>query len=215
MKVKSLSRVWLFATPWKVAYKALQLGEFSRQEYWSGLPFPSPGELPNPGIEPGSPALQAYTLLSEPPGKPRWMRFIYIYIVISVNSTEISYKEGKARGCPPPLERELRLWDQQPSPGLTNPEQPQPWNFHKKQASGTWGEKQECQEEQGSVWSTSQQAPMPNHNTHVWVWDIIFILDAFHMAPLPRASSIQRIREQGETWGAQGPQKSLETRFLA
>ena len=43
---------------------------FSRQGYWSGLPFPSPGDLPNPGIEPGSPALQADTLLSEPPGKP-------------------------------------------------------------------------------------------------------------------------------------------------
>ena len=42
---------------------------FSRQEYWSGLPFPSPGDLPNPGIEPGSPALQADTLLSEPTGK--------------------------------------------------------------------------------------------------------------------------------------------------
>ena len=42
----------------------------SRQEYWSGLPFPSPGDLPNPGIEPGSPTLQADSLLSEPPGKP-------------------------------------------------------------------------------------------------------------------------------------------------
>ena len=42
---------------------------FSRQEYWSGLPFPSPGDLPNPGIEPGYPALQADTLSSEPPGK--------------------------------------------------------------------------------------------------------------------------------------------------
>jgi len=44
--------------------------EFSRQEYWSGLPFPSPGDLPNPGIKPGSPALQADSLLSEPPEKP-------------------------------------------------------------------------------------------------------------------------------------------------
>ena len=44
--------------------------EFSRQEYWSGLPFPSLGDLPNPGIEPGSPALQADALPSEPPGKP-------------------------------------------------------------------------------------------------------------------------------------------------
>ena len=46
--------------------------EFSRQEYWSGLPFPSPGDLPNPGIEPRSPALQADALPSEPPGKPIW-----------------------------------------------------------------------------------------------------------------------------------------------
>ena len=44
--------------------------EFSRQEYWSGLPFPSPGDLPDPGFAPGSPALQADTLPSEPPGKP-------------------------------------------------------------------------------------------------------------------------------------------------
>ena len=43
---------------------------FSRQEYWSGLPFPSPGDLPDPGIKPRSPALQADTLPSEPPGKP-------------------------------------------------------------------------------------------------------------------------------------------------
>ena len=43
---------------------------FPRQEYWSGLPFPSPGDLPNPGIEPGSPALQTDSLPSEPPGKP-------------------------------------------------------------------------------------------------------------------------------------------------
>ena len=57
MKVKSLSRVRLFAIPWTVAYQApLSMG-FSRQEYWSGLPFPSPGDLPDPGIEPWSPAL--------------------------------------------------------------------------------------------------------------------------------------------------------------
>ena len=67
--MKSLSHVRLFATPWTVAYQApLSLG-FSRQEYWSGLPFPSPGDLPNPGTEPRSPALQADTLPSEPPGK--------------------------------------------------------------------------------------------------------------------------------------------------
>ena len=57
VKVKLLSHVQLFATPWTVAYQApLSMG-FSRQEYWSGLPFPSPGDLPNPGIKPRSPAL--------------------------------------------------------------------------------------------------------------------------------------------------------------
>ena len=68
--VKSLSRVRLFATPWTVAHQAPQSMEFSKQEYWSGLPFPSPRDLPNPGIEPGSPTLQANALPSEPPGKP-------------------------------------------------------------------------------------------------------------------------------------------------
>ena len=54
VKVKSLSRVRLFVTPWTVAYQALLSVGFSRQEYWSGLPFPSPGDLPDPGIEPMS-----------------------------------------------------------------------------------------------------------------------------------------------------------------
>ena len=68
-EVKSLSRVQLFATPWGVARQApLSMG-FSRQEYWSGLPCPPPGELPDPGIKPRSPALQADSLPSEPPGK--------------------------------------------------------------------------------------------------------------------------------------------------
>ena len=56
-KVKSLSRVRFFATPWAVAYQAPQSMGLSKQAYWSGLPFPSPGDLPDPGIEPGSPAL--------------------------------------------------------------------------------------------------------------------------------------------------------------
>ena len=65
------SSVRLGATPWTVAYQApLSMG-FSRQECWSGLPFPSPGGLPDPGIEPRSPALQADVLPSEPPGKPQ------------------------------------------------------------------------------------------------------------------------------------------------
>ena len=57
--MKSLSRVWLFATPWTVAHQAPPSMGFSRQEYWSGLPFPSPEDHPNPGIEPRSPSLQA------------------------------------------------------------------------------------------------------------------------------------------------------------
>ena len=60
----------LFATPWTVAYHAPPFMGFSRQECWSGLPFPSPGDLPDPGIEPRSPTLQADALPSEPPGKP-------------------------------------------------------------------------------------------------------------------------------------------------
>ena len=68
-EVKSLNRVWLFATPWTVARRALLSMGFSRQEYWSGLPFPSPGDLPDPGIEPKSPTLEADALTSEPPGK--------------------------------------------------------------------------------------------------------------------------------------------------
>ena len=68
-KLKSLSHVQLFAIPWTVAYQALPSMGFSRQEYWSGLTFPSPGDLPDPRIKPRSPTFQADTLTSEPPGK--------------------------------------------------------------------------------------------------------------------------------------------------
>ena len=73
VKVKSLICVWLFVTPWTVAYQAPPSMGFSRQECWSGLPLPSPGDLPDPGIEPGSPTLQADALLSESPGKLKSM----------------------------------------------------------------------------------------------------------------------------------------------
>ena len=68
LKLKSLSSVRLFVTPWTAVHQAPQSMGFSRQEYWSGLPFPSPGDLPDPVIEPGSPALEADALTSEPPG---------------------------------------------------------------------------------------------------------------------------------------------------
>ena len=84
IKVKSVSRVQLFVTPWIVAYQAPQSMEFSRQEYWCGLLFPSPGDLPNSGIEPGSPTLQADALPSESPGKPNLIKAIpklkYVYV---------------------------------------------------------------------------------------------------------------------------------------
>ena len=81
VKVKSLSRVRLFATGCTVTYQAPPSMGFSRQEYWSGLLFPSPGDLPNPGIEPGSPALQAEALSSEPPGK---LMLLKVYALIWV-----------------------------------------------------------------------------------------------------------------------------------
>ena len=78
-EVKLLSRVRLFATPWTVAYQVpLSMG-FSRQECWNVLPFPSPGD---PGIEPGSPALQADTFLSEPP---------YLVIIKNARQKIIAY----------------------------------------------------------------------------------------------------------------------------
>ena len=68
--MKLLSHVGHVAIPWTVAYQAPPSVDFSRQEYWSGLPFSSPGDLPDLGIEPRSPAFQAYILPSESPGKP-------------------------------------------------------------------------------------------------------------------------------------------------
>jgi len=66
-----LSHVGLFATPWNIAHQApLSMG-FPRQEYWSGLPFPSPGDLSDPEIEPEFPALAGRSFTTEPPGKPR------------------------------------------------------------------------------------------------------------------------------------------------
>ena len=68
-KVKSLSCVRLFATPWTVSHQAPPSVGFSRQEYWGGLPFPSPGDLPDPGTKPTSPAFACRFFTTEPPGK--------------------------------------------------------------------------------------------------------------------------------------------------
>ena len=79
VKVKSLSSVQLFATPWTVAYQDSPSVGFYRQGYCSGLSFPSPGELPDPGIKPRSPVLQADVLPSEPPGKPEYCLSVVKY----------------------------------------------------------------------------------------------------------------------------------------
>ena len=73
---ESITTLLMSYTPWTVAHQtSLSMG-FSRQEYWSGLSFPSPGDLPDAGIEPKSPALQADALVSEPPGKPKMVKFM-------------------------------------------------------------------------------------------------------------------------------------------
>ena len=86
---KSLSHVALFVTLWTVACQSpLSMG-FSRQEYWSGLPFPSSGDLPNPGTEPWSHTLQADSFLSEPLVKPICMyvcMYVCTYICICTNN---------------------------------------------------------------------------------------------------------------------------------
>ena len=91
-KVKSLSRVQLSATPRTVAHQAPPSMEFSRQEYWSGLPFPSPGDLPYPGIKPRSPALQA----------DRYANFIHtyssLYAAVYIKNKKKSESNGSLKG---------------------------------------------------------------------------------------------------------------------
>ena len=100
MKVKSLSRVRLFATPWTAAYQAPPSMGFSRKEYWSGLPFPSPGDLSDPGIEPRSPSLQA-----EWGGNPVcWWLGLYFCFVCCLDETyctECYWWLGDAGSCIP------------------------------------------------------------------------------------------------------------------
>ena len=95
VKVKLLSRVQLFLTPWTVAYQAPVSMGFSRQEYWSGLPFPSPGDLPNSGIKPESPTLQADALTSEPPGMPsaylRLLIFLPAVLIPACASSSLTF----------------------------------------------------------------------------------------------------------------------------
>ena len=78
VKVKSLSHVRLFATPWTIAHQVPLTMGFSRQEYWSGLPFPTPGDLLDPGFKPtslSSPALTCRLFTTAPPGKPLYRHY--------------------------------------------------------------------------------------------------------------------------------------------
>ena len=95
--------VWLFATPWIAVLQApLSMG-FSRQEYWSGLPCPPPGDLPNPGIKLRSPTLQVDSLPSEPPGSPRileWVAYPFSRGTFQPrNQTRVSCIAGELFSC--------------------------------------------------------------------------------------------------------------------
>ena len=100
--VQSLSRAWFFATLWTVACQAPLSMWFFREEYWSGLPFPPSGDLPNPGIGPPSPALAGGFFTAEPPGKPKILRTwfnIDIHIVksnfLSINLPSVTNDIGR------------------------------------------------------------------------------------------------------------------------
>ena len=92
--IRTLSHVRLLVTPWTTAHQAPLSMKFSRQEYWSWLPFPSPGDCPDAGTEPGSPALQADSLPSEPPGKPIIMQSGCKYMLCSFES-QLNYTLAK------------------------------------------------------------------------------------------------------------------------
>ena len=92
MSAESLSHGRLLVAQWIVAHQApLSMG-FPRHEYWSGLPFPSPGDLPDPGIEPRSPTLKADALTSEPPGKPQIA--LWTVCIITKKDRSVSHKLG-------------------------------------------------------------------------------------------------------------------------
>ena len=92
-------QVWSdsFMTPWSVAHQVpLSMGS-PRPEYWSGVPFPSPGDLPDPGVEPMSPASQADALLPEPPGQPVSHRVVFALGTPDIQNDKGRRWEGRAR----------------------------------------------------------------------------------------------------------------------
>ena len=110
--VWSPNHIQLFCDPMTVACQAPLSMEFSRQEYWSGLPCPPPGDLLNPRIEPRSPALQADSLLSELPGKPIFIyMWTYIYMCVCVCVCVCVYKYTCERICTTMLTMVILGWD--------------------------------------------------------------------------------------------------------
>ena len=116
---QSLSHVWLFATPWSVACQAPLSLEFSRQEYWSGLPFPSPRYLPNPGIKPRSPTLEAdfFTIWAIPLLNRSSMKAIICLSHVCVSVAQSSLTLCDPMDCSPPgsyvhgiLQAEILEW---------------------------------------------------------------------------------------------------------
>ena len=99
-----------FGSPWIVAHQATLSMELSRQEYWSRLPFPFPGDLPNRGIQPSSPALAGRLFTTEPPGKPpEVQRSPYATDSLSVIWRCPLSLNTKAHSCPPPSPASIRL----------------------------------------------------------------------------------------------------------
>ena len=94
---------------------------FSRQEYWIGLPFPSPGDLPHPGIEPRSPALEAEALSSEPPGKGDLLKeFAIVFITSSIVWPQVNSREG-TQLHPSKKKNGLKIYRAWPSPSEQHP----------------------------------------------------------------------------------------------
>ena len=127
----SLNHVWLFATPWTIAHQAPLFVGFSRQEYWSELPFHSPGDLPNQGLKLRSPALQADSLLSEPLGKPpkfiqlssvQPLSRVQLFTTPWITARQASLSITNSQSLPKLMSIKLVM----PSPPLSSPSPPAP-----------------------------------------------------------------------------------------
>ena len=123
--VHVLGYVRLFAAPWTLAHQALLSMGSSRQEYWSGLPFPSPRDLPNLGIKPASPALTGGFFTTEPLGKPIFLYLFFFVFKILGCATQNGKSQFPEQGSypyppnPPALEAwSLNLWTTREVPAL-------------------------------------------------------------------------------------------------